>query len=374
MGKSSSSAPAPAPDPMVGQAAASNVELGKDWLQFSKDQFAAGNIRQDEYDALVKQVVDSQLTSQTKADQWAQQDRDQGQAGKAQFDKLAAEAAANGIKYEGQLNGLASQFGSKATEQFDRAKMQQGRYDSTFAPIEDRIASDAMSWDSAERMDSEAAKAKADVATAAAQQQQAAQRNMAAMGVNPNSGRFAGVTASNALNTALGEAGAQNLSRDNVRAQGLQLRGQAVGVGQQVLNNANTATSMGLTAQQAQQNATTAANAAATSGLAQSSQLAATGLGAAGVGYQGLGTGITAGNSAVGNGAQANQNFYANNNTMSQGFSGAIGANSSAGGMLNSQYGTQVQAYNAQQAASGQAAAGNGAAIGTVVGAGLMVF
>jgi hypothetical protein len=374
MGKSSSSAPAPAPDPMVGQAAASNVELGKDWLQFSKDQFAAGNIRQDEYDKLVKQVVDSQLTSQAKADQWAQQDRDQGQAGKTQFDQLAAQAAANGIKYEGQLGAMADQFGGKANDQFDFAKAQQSRYNSTFSPIEDRLAKDAMTWDSAERLESEAGKAKADVAANAAQQQQASQRNMASMGVNPNSGRFAGVTAATGLNTALAQAGSQNLARDNVRAQGIQLRGQAVGVGQQVLNNANNATSMGLTAQQAKQNAITASNAAATSGMAQSGQLAATGLGAAGVGYQGLGTGITAGNAAVGNGGAANQNFYANNGTMTQGFSGAVGANSSAGSMLNSQYGTQVGAYNAQQQAAGQAAAGNGQAVGAVVGAGLMVF
>jgi len=367
-------APAPAPDPQIGQAAAMNAELGNKWLDFSKEQFAKGEGRQDVYDNLIGKVVNSQLASQDQANAWAQQDRNQGQAGKAGFDQLAEQAGALGSKYEGQLQDSAAKFGQQAQGQYDFANQQQNRYNTTFAPIEDRIASDAANWDSADRLASESAKARGDVMDAAARARASSARSMAAMGVNPNSGRFAGQTRADNLNEALASAGAENVTRDNVRMQAQQLRGQAAGVGQQVLGNSNAARGIGLQATQAQQGATQAANGAASSSLTQAGQLKASGLGAAGVGYQGLGVGLTAGNSAVGNQGAGQSSFIANNGIMGQGFSGGMQGYANQGNILSNLYGNQLQAWGMQNQANAQSSAGLGSMIGTIGGAALTAY
>ena len=58
---------APAPDPLIGQAAMENAQLGKEWLAFAKEQFAVGNERQEITDALTGRVTEQQLESQDKA-------------------------------------------------------------------------------------------------------------------------------------------------------------------------------------------------------------------------------------------------------------------------------------------------------------------
>lgn len=396
----------PAPDPAIGAAAMKNAQVGEDWLKFAQQQFDAGNIRQDDMDALTKRITESQLASQDKATQWAQEDRDiqndyrqkydtwanedrqLGRDTKANFDKLGEMAGNLGTAYRGQLDTIANEYGAKAAEQFEFAHEQKGRYRNTFQPIEDRIAKDAMSWDSDERLSSEAAKAKADVTQNAAAQRQASERSMASMGVDPRSGRFAGVSRSTDLATALAAAGAQNNARDVVRQQGIQLRGQAAAVGQQVMNNSNTATGIGMQAQAARQGATQAAYTTGSSGVAQTLQAGTAGLAAAGVGntsagmalsnqgagYTGINTGLSAGGAAIGATQAANSNFYQNNNIMAQGFGGAMQGYSNSGNILNNQYGTQVSAANAANAANAQSSAGAMQGIGTVVGAGIMVF
>lgn len=364
----------PAPDPQIGQAALKNAEVGEQWLKFAQEQFDAGNLRQADMDALTKRVVESQLSSQDRANEWAQEDRTLGRAGKDYFDNLAEKAAATGDLYEGRYNGIADKFGDVADDQLAFADQQRGRYAGTFQPIEDRIAKDAMTWDSDERLSSEAAKAKADVVQGAAAQRAATERSMASMGVDPRSGRFAGVSRSTDLATALASAGAQNVARDTVRQQGIQLRGQAAALGQQVLGNSNTATSMGLQSRQAEQNAVAAANGAKTAGITQAGQLKGAGLGAAGVGYQGLGVGLTAGSSAVGNQGAANANFFQNNNVMAQGFGGAMQGYANQGNIMNNLYGTQVSAANAANAANASSAAGAMGALGTVAGLGVSAY
>lgn len=405
-GKGGSTTNASAPDPMIGQAAMKNAQIGEDWLKFANQQFEAGNIRQDDMDALTKRVTESNLASQDQAtkwaqedrniqtgyrekyDKWADEDRQLGRDTKTKFDHMGDEANALGGRYQGYLESVAQDFGGKANEQFDFAKEQQGRYKSTFVPIEDRLASDAMTWDSADRLASEAGKAKADVTQNAAAQRAASERSMASMGVDPRSGRFAGVSRSTDLSTALAAAGAQNTARDVVRQQGIQLRGQAAQIGQQVNANANTATSLGMQARSAQQGATQAAYTTGSAGQAAQMQATTAGLAAAGVGntsagmaltnqgagYTGINTGINAGQAAVGATQAANSNFYQNNNTMAQGFGGAMQGYSNSGNIMNNQYGTQTSAANAAAAANAQSSAGAMQGIGTVVGAGIMVF
>lgn len=357
---------APAPDPLIGQAAAQNVELGKQSLDFAKQQYAAGQLRQDQYDQLINRVVNSDLASQDKSNQWAQQDRDLGLLGKGQYDDLANKASSTADRFGDWLGSVANEFGGQAQKQYGFADQQQARYKDTFSPIEDKLASDAMNWDSAGRMEAQAGEAKADAMAAGQNARDASTRSMMSMGVNPNSGKFAATDRANSTAVALAAAGAQNAARDNVRMQAQQLRGGAAQVGQQVLGNANNARALGLQATSAQQNATQAANGAITAGITQAGQMKAAGLGAAGVGYQGLGTGITAGNSAVGNQGAGQASFNAGNQAMLNGFRTSGSLTSSGAGIANSLYGNQLNAWNAQNQAASSGNASTMQGIGTL--------
>ncbi len=268
---------APAPDPAIGQAAQANVELGKSWLEFAKEQFAEGNERQVATDALNTKVVNQQLATQDQANTWAQQDR--------------------------------------------------ARTLGTFQPVEDAFVKTAQEYDTPEKQAAAAAAAKADVMASTAVQQQAQQRQMASMGIDPTSGRFAGITRANDTNTALAAAGAQNNARQIVRDKGLALKADAINMGK---------------------------------GLASSTAAA-------------YGIGTNAGNSAVGNNASANAQFNANGNVMAQGFNGNIGANNSAGSILSNLYGNQLSAWSAQQQANATSAGGLGSLVGTL-GVGAMKY
>ena len=269
---------APAADPAIGQAAMANVELGKDWLGFARDQFDQGNIRQAETDALNTKVINQQLNTQDQANTWAQQDR--------------------------------------------------ARTLNTFQPVEDAFVKTAQEFDTPAKQAEAAAAAKADVMGSAAVQQQSSQRNMASMGVSPNSGRFAGITRAQDTNTALASAGAQNNARTMIRDKGLALKADAVNMGK---------------------------------GLASSTAAA-------------YGIGTNAGNSAVANNASGTAGFQQNGQVMAQGFSGAIGANNSAGSMLNNLYGNQLNAWSQQQQANATSSAGIGSMVGTIAGAGITAF
>ncbi|SEH89905.1 hypothetical protein [Paraburkholderia hospita] len=269
---------APAPDPAVGQAALQNVQLGKDWLAFANDQFKQGNIRQADLDSLTKQVTESQLAAQNTSNQWAQEDR--------------------------------------------------SRYKQVFQPLQDSYIQQAKEYGTQEKQDQMAATAVADTQQAARQAREANTRSMASMGINPNSGRFEGISRGQEVLDSLNNAGAANNARTAAKDKSLALTADAINMG---------------------------------NGMASQ---------AAGA----LGLGLNAGNSATGNAGAANANFRANQGVMQSGFQGAIGANNSAGSMLNQQYGTQVQAYSAQQQAQGASSGGMMSGIGAIAGAGIMVF
>lgn len=75
----------------------------------------------------------------------------------------------------------------------------------------------------------------------------AAQRNLTRMGINPNSGRFAGMNQSFAINRAAAEAGARNQARLQARNENFQRANAIAGLGYNYnslgLNAANSATS-----------------------------------------------------------------------------------------------------------------------------------
>lgn len=265
---------APSPDPNIGKAAMKQAELGESWLNFAQEQFKVSNERQKEQDVLANQVTQQQLDASKQAQQWATEDRD--------------------------------------------------RYNNTFKPLEDQFIDKAQNWDSAERQQQLASEAKADVLNNASQQRQATERNMASMGVDPTSGRYAGVERAGENATALAAAGAENNARNTVRNQALSLQADAVNMGKGLA--VNPASSLGLS---------TSAGSAAMQ--------------------------TTAGNNAQAAGLSS---------IMGQGYQAAMTGYGNQANTLNQQYQNQLNAWQANQQQSNSLWGG----LGSLAGMGLMAF
>ncbi|MEO9231640.1 MAG: hypothetical protein ABI216_22180 [Devosia sp.] len=205
-----------------------------------------------------------------------------------------------------------------------RATDQWNTYQTLFKPVESKMVDDAMNYDSPERKAQMAAEAGADVTKSYSAAQDQNTRTMGALGINPNSGRFAGLTAQTSLAQAKDTAGAMNQARRNTELQGIALRTGAAQFGRNMPNT----------------------------GIAADS------------------TALNAGSSAVGN--MANQNQMTNQNTAAAQawFGGAANSNSQAGSLLNNLYGNQLQASQMGASQTGQAMQ----MVGTLAGAGMMAF
>ncbi|AFN39135.1 virion structural protein [Burkholderia phage BcepMigl] len=188
----------PPPDPNIGNAALEEMQLGRDWLSFAKDQFNVGNVRQQELDDMTRRVTEQQLATQDQANQWATEDRQ--------------------------------------------------RYKDVFQPLQDEYIQTAKNYDSPERQEQMAAEAKADVQQSARQAADANTRQMASMGINPASGRFQGVTRAQDTLTALNSAGAANTARQQVRDKALALKADAINLGNGLPSQAASSAGLGLNA------------------------------------------------------------------------------------------------------------------------------
>jgi hypothetical protein len=105
------------------------------------------------------------------------------------------------------------------------------RYETIFQPLEEQLASDAESYSSPERMEQEAGKAEADVASQFQQARQTAQDRLEGYGVDPSQTRAGALD----LGTRLAEAAAQSSAGNQARTQteniGRALRSEAINVG-----------------------------------------------------------------------------------------------------------------------------------------------
>lgn len=270
MGKGSSSPPAP--DPQIGQAALMNAKLGDQWLGFAKDAYAVSQERQKPIDALATKVTNQQYDAAVEQQQWAQQAHD--------------------------------------------------RYVNTFQPLQDDFVQKATNWDTPERQAQAAAAAKADVVANATAQRGATNRSMAAMGVRPDSGRYAGINRAADLGTAVTSAGAETNARNVVQQQGLALEGNAINVGN------------GLPAQAS----------------------------------QAVGLGLNAGTGAANVTNAANGQYLAALPTMSQGYQGAMAGYSNQANILNDQYKTQMSGWQTEQQIQAQQTASLISGIGGIFG------
>lgn len=267
-----SAGPAPAPDPRIGDAAERQAALGEEWLSFARDAFAVSTERQADLDALTRQVAEQQI-------------------------------------------GLAN-------EQADISRADRARYEEKFRPIEDEFVEEAANYASPERQEAAAAAAKADVQSVAAGARETARREAASLGLDPTSGRFAGIERGAELGGALATAGAANTARQQVRDKGLALKADVVNLGKGLPTSA-----------------------------AQAAQL-----------------GIGAGNSAVGLTQGANSQYMASTGIMGQGFSGAgAGYGNQASTMLGL-HEANMDAWDSKNKLAAANASGFGSAIGTGLG------
>ena len=101
----------------------------------------------------------------------------------------------------------------------------------TFRPVERSIVNDAAKYDTQAYRDDMAGKAMADVSIASSNAQGQTGRRMAAMGINPNSGKFAAAERGMELENASMRAGAANGARANAEALGYARKMDAAGLG-----------------------------------------------------------------------------------------------------------------------------------------------
>jgi len=159
------------------------------------------------------------------------------------------------------------------------------RWKDKFQPLQDQFIEKAQNWDSAGKQSEAAAEAKADVASNYALQKGQTDRALAAQGVRPDSGAYAGITRANDTMAALSGAGAQNQARKLLRNEAMALQGDALNIGSNLPSQAGAF----------------------------------------------LGSGMNAGNSAVGNNINNQNSWRANTGIMNTGFEGAMtGWNNSA--------------------------------------------
>jgi hypothetical protein len=260
------------------QAAQAQTQLGSDWLGFAKQAYADSLPRQQALDELTGRVTEQQLADAARASQWAGEDRE--------------------------------------------------RWKSIFQPLENRFIERANNWDSAESQAKAAEEARADVLANSAMMRDANQRQMAARGINPNSGAWAGIDRAQAQATALNAAGAANNARNQLRTQAVALQGDALNIGRGLPSQA----------------------------------------------LEGMKTGLGAGNYAAANQLNANANWLANQGIMTGAYGGAGGLFNNAGKAWGGIYDGRVGLLNRQDemAMSSQNALLGG--IGGIAGMGLGMY
>ena len=196
------------------------------------------------------------------------------------------------------------------TESNTRTAEQNQFWEDNYKPTELRSLQEANEAGTESDQNAAAGRAVADVRNQSAIATASTNRGLQSMGVNPNSGRFAGATTANELVGAAGAAGAATNARTTAKNTGVALRAGAV----------------------------------------------ATGRGMQNVAGQTANTAVNQGNSAVGNANTGAQGGLGYSNMVGQGYSNGTNANM---GLFNG--------YAGLQNGSNQAAGGDSTA-GTVVG------
>ena len=251
-------------------------------------------------------------------------------AANAESARLSKEAADNQLAFsreqydflkpyiQNQLEtgqSVAAQQQTDAAKASDRADQQWEQYQTTFQPIEEQMAQEAMDYGSAADQERAAGQAATDVTQQFQSQRAAAQRQLMSMGVKPNAGNFMAAEREMDASEAAARAAAMTGTRQSVKDKGVSLRAGAAAFGRNQTNTAGQQVGLSTGSGSA---ATQSAGAGVGSTMAAGSQVAG-----------GYGAQIGAANSAM----QANLGL---------------------GGLMNSAYGNQAQMYGSQMAGMGQ--------------------
>ena len=129
-----------------------------------------------------------------------------------------------------------------------RSDQQWDQYTNTFVPIEQKMAQEAMDYGGNADQERVAGQAVADVRTQGGIARESTARSLAAMGVNPNSGRFASSMRRTDIEEAGAAGGAANSSRIAARDKGISLRAGAAAFGRNQVNAAGQMAGVGTNA------------------------------------------------------------------------------------------------------------------------------
>jgi hypothetical protein len=208
-------------------------------------------------------------------------------------------------------------------ENKDRAAEYAAYEKSTFRPVEQALVDQAKNYNTEAKREELARTASSDVAQAFGNVREQQNRQLAAAGIRPNSGRFAALNQTMLTQEALARAGAQNSARSMAEDKGTALMYDAAGLGRNLATNASTAYGVSLNA-----------------------------------------------------GQGGRQSAMAGGQIMGQGFQGAINANNgaiggygAAGNIYGQEFNARMQGYNAQQEAAGAFYGGLGQIGGMALGA-----
>lgn len=237
------------------------------------------------------------------------------------------ELAWNKSRWEEQkprLEALADQQIEMGKTSVERSAESWKQYQDYFAPIERQLAGEAANEGGQDQQLAEGDKARATVASSYEGSRQAQARDLARSGVSINPGSEASIARDTQSRTAeaADQAGAANTAMTNARLRGIALRQGVSALGRGLPSTSIASDQSALSASTAAGGSINAATMARNAGV----------------------------NSAL------------------PWFSGATQASAAGGNMLLGQYGTQVSAYNAQQAADASGMAGLGSFAGMVMG------
>lgn len=182
-----------------------------------------------------------------------------------------------------QMEGQRTQNAVAAQAQRD--------YETTFRPVEQRLAAEAQAYDTPERRAAESASAVAQVEQQLAGSRAATMRDMERSGVDPSSGKMASLAGSMDLGAAKLKAGAGNAAARNVETTGRAMLADVANLGRGIASSqattASLASSMG--SQAVGSNAAAlAAGQSGNAGMQQAYSTAINGYGAAGSTFGGI--------------------------------------------------------------------------------------
>lgn len=193
---------------------------------------------------------------------------------------------------------------------------------STFRPVEQALVDQAKKYNTEAKREELASAATSDVAQAFDVARDQQNRQLAAAGIRPNSGRFAALNQTMLTQEALARAGAQNTARSMATDKGTALMYDAAGLGRNLATNASTAYGVAMNA-----------------------------------------------------GQGARQSASAPGEIMGRGFQGATAANQTAiggygtaGNIYGQEFNARMQGYNAQQQANADMMGGVGKFAGLAFG------